>query len=159
MVESRVSPPRIPDVTLWCEVGSTRTERAKTLLERAGARVSIRDLVTSPPSIDELEELLAWLARGPGSRPGRPPADPRDLAGALAFRELGADERRGAPLLRALAARPALIERPIAIAIERRSAIVARPPELALGLLCPEMPAGMTEGDLVRAAIQGRPLA
>jgi hypothetical protein len=58
-------------------------------------------------------------------------------------------------ILAELAARPELLENPIAIAAERTRAVVARPPELALCLLIPEAPAGVSESDLMRRLVQG----
>jgi arsenate reductase-like glutaredoxin family protein len=145
------SPPRLPKITLWWDPTCVRCDRAHSLLTLVGCEVETRDLAKSPPTERELRALAASIARGPGRKAGAPPADPREFVRSGRRRTSTGDA-----LFAEMAADSDLVERPIAIVLDRKTAVVARPAELALSLLMPEAPEGKTPGDLVRAAVQGR---
>lgn len=138
-----------PRVTLWSREGCQKTPKAQRLLESFGCAVALRDLEAAPPTEAELRAVVGWLGssaadlvrwEGPGGR---------ELALG------GADD---GSVIAAMARTPALVDGPVAIAEEHRAAVLARPPELVVSLLVPRRPEGTTEGDLLRRALQGKPV-
>ena len=77
------------------------------------------DYQAEPPTVDELRRVLGMLGTD----------DARTIArtGEALWAELGLDDADDDAVLAALAANPALIERPIVIVDDR--AVVARPPD------------------------------
>jgi arsenate reductase len=103
----------------------SKSRAAKALLEERGVAFDERRYLEDPLSREELEELARRLGR---------PAGEWIRKGEGAYAEAGlteasSDEER----LRALAAHPILLERPILVRGAR--AVVGRPPERLLELL------------------------
>ena len=99
--------------TIYHNPRCSKSREALRLLEDAGAEITVVEYLRKPPSADTLGDLFA---RAP-------------LAPADALRAEGAHLRdKGEPaILQAMAAEPALIERPI---VETEQGVVlARPPE------------------------------
>ncbi len=103
----------------------SKSRAAKELLEARGVRFAERRYLDEPLSLDELRDLAA--------RVGRPPAEwVRAGEAAYADAGLGAGSD-GDAILRAIAAHPALLERPVLV--RGRRAVVGRPPERIAALL------------------------
>ncbi|HAV09555.1 MAG TPA: arsenate reductase (glutaredoxin) [Rhodobacteraceae bacterium] len=114
----------LPTVTVWHNPRCSKSRTAVELL-RAKAKVEIRRYLEDAPTADELRALLAQL--------GRPAIDlARHKDAAFHAAGLSRDSAQEA-LIAAMAANPALIERPIALYNGR--AVIGRPPEDCLSLL------------------------
>jgi len=112
--------------TLWFNPRCSKCRRALELLREKGIEPQLRRYLDDPPSPAELEALLARL---PEPHAALRASEPE-------CRDLGLSERTPrAELVKALAAHPALIERPILVRGDR--AVVARPPERVLELVVP----------------------
>lgn len=104
----------------------SKSRAALALLESRGIAPRVVDYLNNPPSISELERILALLG-----------LEPRELMrkNEDEYRSLGLDnpllERK--QLIAALHANPRLIERPIVIA--NGKAAIGRPPENILDIL------------------------
>ena len=109
----------------WINPRCSKSRGLLQLLEDAGQQALQREYLDDPPSVAELESALKKLGE----------SDPQVLIRKKEslYSELALADAGRAELLEALAAHPALLERPILFAGER--AIIARPPELALQLL------------------------
>ncbi len=142
---STLKAPEFPAVTLWQNPDCSKSRRALQLLEMTPAEVTLRDYRAEPPTLDELREVLGMLNMGPRAIVRTSEA----IYGELALAEASDDQ-----LVEAMSKHPALIQRPIAIA--RGRAVLGRPPELVLGLLAPEMPDGLDQGELLRRIAQGK---
>jgi len=105
----------------------SKSRAARALLEERGARFTERRYLEEPLDRAELDALRSRLG---------PPSD-WVRTGDDAWREAGLGARAGdvpeAALLGAIAARPALLQRPILVRGKR--AVVGRPPEKVLELL------------------------
>jgi arsenate reductase len=112
-------------ITLFFNPACSKCREALRLLDERGIAVRRRDYLAEPPDRAELEALLARLGTG----------DPRVMmrTGDERYRALALDGAKPARLLDALAAEPALLQRPIAV--RRGRALIARPPERVLDLL------------------------
>jgi arsenate reductase len=113
------------DVTIWHNPRCSKSRGALELLAERGVNPEVVRYLDAAPDRAALEDILRRIGTD----------DPRAIirTGEPRYRELGlADADRDA-LLDALAAEPALIERPIVVVGER--AVVARPPEKVLDLL------------------------
>lgn len=113
-------------IALYHNPRCSKSRQALALLRARGVEPEIVEYLKRPPGAAELKRLLGWLGMAPA-----------ELArtGEKAWREL---ELRGAApgaVLRAMAAHPILIERPIAVDARRGRAVVGRPPERVLELL------------------------
>lgn len=97
----------------------SKSRAALTLLEEAGAEVTVIDYLRDSPSRDELARLVE-----------RAGLNPRDALRPEAKISADAD---GAAVLDAMAADPALIERPLVET--ERGVRLCRPPERVLELL------------------------
>lgn len=109
----------------WVNLRCSKSRGLLQLLEDAGREVRQREYLSDPPSVAELEDALQKLGESDAQVLAR---KKESLYGELKLAE--ADR---SALLRALAAHPELLERPILFAGER--AVIARPPELAQALL------------------------
>jgi len=105
----------VEDLILWTNPSCSKSRTAEELLAGRG---TTRRYLDSPPTREELEELLLKLGTD----------DPRAITRPGVLPGAGRDA-----LLDALSSEAALIERPIAIRGDR--AVVARPPERLLELL------------------------
>ena len=103
----------------------SKSRAAKDLLEARGIRFAERRYLEAPLSLDELRDLATRIGRPPSEwvRTGEP---------AYADAGLGAGSDADA-ILRAIAAHPALLERPVLV--RGRRAVVGRPPERIGALL------------------------
>jgi arsenate reductase len=103
----------------------SKSRAARALLEERGIDFDERRYLEEPLSRSELDDLRGRLERTAGEWVRR---------GEDAWRELGLGEGADeAAILDAIAARPILLERPIAVRGAR--AVVGRPPENVLELL------------------------
>jgi len=103
----------------------SKSRAAKELLEARGVRFEERRYLEEPLSLDELRDLAARL--------GRPASEwVRTGEAAYAVTGLGAGSEADA-ILRAIAAQPALLERPVLV--RGRRAVVGRPLERIATLL------------------------
>ena len=111
----------------------------------AKAEVEVYDPIASPPSVEQLGELAAKYD-GPL----------RDLAlhREPLFRELDLDGADDDTLLAALAANPTLLRLPIGVAGDK--AIIARPGEVVLAVLTPQVPEGTDERAMMRLGMSGK---
>lgn len=104
----------------------SKSRQALALLEERGLKPTVIRYLETPPSLVELKRLAKQLE-----------VVPREMmrAGDDLFRELGLDAPGTTDdrLFAAMAAHPALIERPILVA--GRRAVIGRPPERVLELI------------------------
>ncbi|WP_335947636.1 arsenate reductase (glutaredoxin) [Salipiger bermudensis] len=110
---------------LWHNPRCSKSREALKLLEAHGVRPEIRRYLMDAPTYEELKAAQAALNL---------PAIEMMRTKEPAFREMGlSKDADDDTLLRAMAAEPRLIERPLAI--EGARAILGRPPEKVLDLL------------------------
>jgi arsenate reductase len=112
---------------LWHNPSCSKSRAAKAILDDQGVSYVERRYVDDPPTVDELDRILASLGREPWevARLGEPEAAELGLAG-------WPHERRR--WLEAMVAHPVLIERPILVADDGR-AVLGRPPGAVESLL------------------------
>lgn len=116
------------DYVLWFDARCLASRRALELLRARGVEPELRRFLEEPPSVTELEALLAALGV---------PAHAVARADEDEYQALRLSERTPArELVQALAEHPRILDRPILVAGPR--AVVGRPPELVLALLPPE---------------------
>jgi arsenate reductase len=144
--------PQTPKITLWHNPDCSKSRRALELLELTECEVELFDYLATPPTPDQLSQLLAWLGSGCEPLAAHRLARKKEAR----WNELGLEGADDATVIAALSANPALIERPIAVAPEHGEALIGRPPERVLKLLIPKPPAGMNPEDMLRMALQGR---
>lgn len=112
-------------VTLWHNPRCSKSRGALQLLQGRGISPTIRHYLHDAPSIDELRAVVAKL---------RVPVNELMRTGEGAYKELGLDpDSSDDVLLKAMAANPRLIQRPILVTGTR--AVIGRPPERILDLL------------------------
>lgn len=114
-------------LTLWHNPRCSKSREALALLRANGVEPELFEYLRMAPSEAQIRVLLRQLA-----------VDARDLVrtGDDPWRQAGLNEASDeAQLVAAMAAYPALIQRPIAVAGER--AVIGRPPERVLSLLAP----------------------
>ncbi len=113
-------------ITIYHNPRCSKSRATLKLIEERGLSPEIIRYLETPPSKDELRELLALLGMGP-----------RDLLRKREkqYKALGLDDPAldDEALLEAMAAHPILIERPIVVANGR--AVIGRPPENVLKIL------------------------
>ncbi len=112
-------------VLLWHNPRCSKSRQTKALLEEKGVSLSLRLYLESPPSIQELDELLKMLGT-------EDPALILRKKESL-YKELGLEGKSKGELLKAISEHPKLLERPIAVLGTR--ARLGRPPEQVLELL------------------------
>ncbi|MEV0774155.1 arsenate reductase family protein [Streptomyces sp. NPDC050433] len=115
---------------IWINPACSKCASALSLLDEGGASYTVRHYLEEPPTAQELEEVLGLLNLEPWdiTRTNEPEA--ADLGLAAWPRE--ATHR--ARWIDALAAHPALIQRPI-ITADDGTAVVGRSPEAVRALL------------------------
>ncbi|WP_050603307.1 arsenate reductase (glutaredoxin) [Ruegeria sp. 6PALISEP08] len=112
-------------IEYWHNPRCSKSRAGLALLEENGAQITVRKYLEDAPSADELRAAHAAL--------GLPVID-MVRSGEKRFKELGLTKTASDDeLIRAMAANPILIERPLAIA--RDKAAIGRPPENLLILL------------------------
>ena len=113
-------------ITIYHNPRCSKSRATLKLIEERGLSPEIIRYLETPPSKDELRDLLALLGMGP-----------RDLLRKREkqYKALGLDDPAldDEALLEAMAAHPILIERPIVVANGR--AVIGRPPENVLKIL------------------------
>ncbi len=115
------------DLTIWHNQRCSKSRSAHDILTEAGVAFEERKYLESPPSADELDQVLTALGKEPWeiARMGE------DVAKDLKLKDEPHDRARWIELM---VANPILIERPIIIAADGR-AVVGRPPEAVQELL------------------------
>jgi arsenate reductase len=113
------------DITVWANDRCSKSRGAEAILQERGVDYVRIPYLEEAPSRAELERVLRLLGTD----------DPRALirTGEPEYRELGLATASADQLLDALAAHPALLQRPVIIRGDR--AVVARPAEKVLELL------------------------
>lgn len=114
-----------PQPQLYVNPACSKCRTAQAILDERGvAAVEVRYLAR-PPTVAELEKLMAKLGIG----------DPRRMmrTGEPVYTELGLEAASATVLLDAVSRHPILLERPIFVVGDR--AVIARPPERVLELL------------------------
>ncbi|UYN95182.1 MAG: arsenate reductase (glutaredoxin) [Enhydrobacter sp.] len=113
-------------VTIWHNPRCSKSRQTLDLLRSKGIDPAIREYLKAPPSRAEIERLIELVG-------GEPAALVRD--GEPEFKKLG--QKKGelskADIVRAIAAHPVLLQRPIVVSGKR--AAIGRPPEAVLPLL------------------------
>lgn len=110
---------------IWHNPRCTKSRQTKALLDEAGASYDERRYLDDPPSEERLREVLAALGI-PAIKLVRKP-DAKKLG-------LGVTDMDEEELVAAMAANPAIIERPVVITADGR-AVIGRPPERVTELL------------------------
>lgn len=113
-------------VTIWHNPRCSKSRETLALLEKHGVAPVIREYLKQPPSKAEIETLLDQVG-------GEAVALVRD--GEAEFKALGKKkaELTRADIVKAIAAHPVLLQRPIVVKGKR--AAIGRPPEAVLALL------------------------
>ena len=113
-------------VTIWHNPRCSKSRQTLALLRERGIEPEIVEYLRTPPAAGELEAVLDKLGM-----------EPRDLMRRResAYREAGLDDPAldRKRLVEAMAAHPALIERPVVLAAGK--AALGRPPERVLEIL------------------------
>ncbi len=110
---------------LWFDARCSTSQRALELLRTRGVEPALRRCLEEPPTPEELATLVGRLGVSPREVARRD----ADEYQALRLSDRTPDDE----LLRALAAHPRIVERPIVVHGDR--AVIARPPERLLDLL------------------------
>ena len=113
-------------LTIYHNPRCSKSRQTLGLIEAAGQTVDIILYLETPPSVEEIKSLLEKLGFD----------DPRALMrkGEAIYKELGLkDEQNADVLIKAMAANPKLIERPIVVKGEK--AVLGRPPESVNALI------------------------
>lgn len=107
----------------------SKSRATLALLEEREVDTEVVLYLESPPSVSELESILAMLG-----------LEPRELMrkGEAEYKELGLDDENLSreQLIAGMISHPRLIERPIVIA--GHQAAIGRPPENVLSIMCTE---------------------
>ena len=113
-------------VTIWHNPRCSKSRETLALLEEKGIAPTVREYLKQPPTKAEIETLLDQLG-------GDAVALIRD--GEAEFKALGKKkaELSRADIVKAIAAHPVLLQRPIVVKGKR--AAIGRPPEAVLPLL------------------------
>jgi arsenate reductase (glutaredoxin) len=113
-------------ITIWHNPRCSKSRETLELLKKKGVAPAVREYLKEPPSRAEVEKLLDMVG-------GEPTALIRDgEAEFKALKKKKADLSR-ADIVKAIAAHPVLLQRPIVVAGKR--AAIGRPPEAVLPLL------------------------
>jgi arsenate reductase len=113
-------------VTIWHNPRCGKSRQTLELLQKKGVTPTIREYLKQPPSKAEVETLIDMIAGDPGELI-------RD--GEAEFKSLKKkkSDLSKSDIVRAIAAQPILLQRPIVVAGKR--AAIGRPPEAVLRLL------------------------
>ena len=113
------------NVTIWHNPRCSKSRQALQLLNEQGVSATVVEYLKSPPTTEELGQVLDMLG-----------LEPRDLMRTreVVYREQGlADISDREALIAAMVRTPILIERPVVIHGSR--AVIGRPPEAVLELV------------------------
>lgn len=115
-----------PTARIYHNARCSKSRATLALLQERGCTCQVVNYLETPPSVEELTQLLDQLGM-----------TPREIirSNEPEYRELGLDEPTlsDGDLVAAMAAHPILIERPIVV-VDGKAAI-GRPPETVLSLL------------------------
>lgn len=113
-------------ITIWHNPRCSKSRETLALLKDRGVEPTIREYLKQPPGKAEIEKLLDMVGGEPGAliRDGEPEFK--------TLKKKKADLSR-ADIVKAIAAHPVLLQRPIVVAGKR--AAIGRPPEAVLTLL------------------------
>lgn len=112
-------------VTIWHNPRCSKSRDTLALIEAEGIDPTVRLYLKDPPSEGEIETALNELGL---------PAQDLIRTGEKLYRELGlTSDMEAAMLIKAMAANPILIERPIVFSTGR--AVIGRPPRNVLDIL------------------------
>jgi len=112
--------------TIYHNPRCSKSRQTLALLEEKGVTPEVVKYLETPPSADELDNILTML----GKEPREAMRTKEEPYGA---NNLGDDGLSRADLVAAMVANPILIERPIVVA--NGKAAIARPPERVLDIL------------------------
>ena len=115
------------EATIYHNPRCSKSRRTLALLQEHGVTPVVVEYLDTPPTLDELRDVVAKLG-----------AAPLDIirTGEARFKELGLsrnDERSADGWLALVVANPVLLERPIVVSGAR--AAIGRPPERVLDIL------------------------
>jgi len=113
------------NVTIWHNPKCSKSRDSFKLLEEKGIDAEVIKYLDTPPTKDELKEVLKML----GMAPRELMRTKEDLYKALNLEEETDDEK----LIEAMVANPRLIERPIVI--KEGKAVIGRPLEKVIELI------------------------
>jgi arsenate reductase len=122
-------------VEIWLNPACSKCRTAVTQLDEAGVSYTVRRYLDDPPTAEELDEVLGRLGLEPWdiTRTNEPAAVELGVAG------WPTDEGSRATWLAALAAHPALIQRPI-ITADDGTTVVGRSDEALAEVISREAP-------------------
>lgn len=114
------------DITIYHNPRCSKSRQALQLLRERGLEPTVVEYLKHPPDERQLKRLLKMLGMTPRELMRNKEAE---------YRALGLDKPAlsAAALIKAMAAHPVLIERPIVVA--NGAAVVGRPPEKVLDIL------------------------
>ncbi len=114
-------------ITIWHNPRCSKSRETLALLKDKGVEPTIREYLKQPPSKAEIEKLLDMVGGEPGALIRDGEAEFKTLK-----KKKKADLSR-ADIVKAIAAHPVLLQRPIVVAGKR--AAIGRPPDAVLPLL------------------------
>ena len=111
-------------VTIYHNPRCSKSRATLALLDENNAGATVVEYLTTPPSVNELKEILALLGM-----------TPRELMRPKEAKKVGINvlELADDDLIAVMVANPVVIERPIVVSGEK--AKICRPPEIVLGIL------------------------
>lgn len=117
---------------IWINPACSKCASALSLLDAEGADYTVRRYLDDPPTVRELEAVLARLGLEPWelARTGEPVADRLGLA------DWARDHSTRDRWISALCAHPALIQRPV-ITADDGTAVIGRTPDAVRSVLPP----------------------
>lgn len=110
------------DVTIYHNPRCSKSRQTLQLLQDNGVEPTIVDYLETPPSVADLNDILAKLGK-----------TVEEIVRKKEAQEEGIDGLTGDDLVAALAAHPRAIERPIVV--KGKKAVLGRPPENVLDLI------------------------
>ena len=110
--------------TIYHNPRCSKSRQTLALLEERGIEPEIIEYLVTPPSVEELRNILGLLGKGP-----------RDILRKKEAKEAGLDDPGldDDALIKAMIANPSVIERPIVV--NNGKAALGRPPESVLEIL------------------------
>jgi arsenate reductase len=119
-----------PGMEIWFNPRCSKCRTAKEFLDEAGAEYTIRRYLEEPPTAEEIRAVLGRL----GLEPWEIVRTGEAVAKELGIAEWGKDEADRGRWIDAMAANPALIQRPIITADDGR-AVVGRDEQALKGIV------------------------
>jgi arsenate reductase len=113
-------------VTIWHNPRCSKSRQTLELLQKKGVTPAIREYLKEPPSKAEVETLIDMVGGDPGELI-------RDGEAEFKALEKKKAKMSRADIVKAIAAHPILLQRPIVVL--GRKAAIGRPPEAVLPLL------------------------